>query len=88
MSAPLSSRGRAARASAGIRKAREEQVFVAPAPALPAPGAPAPEFSQPQACYVCKVPYVRVHHFYDGMCPDCADQVTWMRPTSLPNVSE
>jgi NAD(P)-dependent dehydrogenase (short-subunit alcohol dehydrogenase family) len=64
---------RSARASTGIRKVRQEQVFVAPAPALPAPDAAAPRFSKSQNCYVCKQPYVRLHHFYDGMCPDCAE---------------
>jgi NAD(P)-dependent dehydrogenase (short-subunit alcohol dehydrogenase family) len=24
-------------------------------------------------CYVCKVHYSTVHHFYDQMCPDCAE---------------
>ena len=23
-------------------------------------------------CYVCKVKYTQVHHFYDQLCPDCA----------------
>src|SRR5262245_40503441 len=64
---------RAARASTGIRQVRQEQVFVAPAPALPAPDAPAPQFSKSQNCYVCKQPYTRLHHFYDGMCPSCAE---------------
>jgi NAD(P)-dependent dehydrogenase (short-subunit alcohol dehydrogenase family) len=26
-----------------------------------------------RACYVCKQPYTRVHHFYDQLCPACAD---------------
>jgi len=64
---------RAARASSGIRAARRAEVFAAPAYALPAPDEPARELSQPQACYVCKTGYTRLHHFYDGMCPDCAD---------------
>ncbi|MBI3564216.1 MAG: SDR family NAD(P)-dependent oxidoreductase [Elusimicrobia bacterium] len=64
---------RALRAATGIRAARAAEVFVAPAPALPAPDAPVREFSKPQACYVCKADYTRLHHFYDDMCPDCAE---------------
>ncbi|MDE2491945.1 MAG: SDR family NAD(P)-dependent oxidoreductase [Elusimicrobia bacterium] len=64
---------RAARAATGIRTARAADVFAAPARALPAPDAPERVLSKPQACYVCKASYVRLHHFYDGMCPDCAE---------------
>ncbi len=35
-----------------------------------------PEFREaiePQHCYVCKQKYVRIHHFYDQLCPSCAD---------------
>jgi NAD(P)-dependent dehydrogenase (short-subunit alcohol dehydrogenase family) len=24
-------------------------------------------------CYVCKAPYSEIHHFYDQLCPECAD---------------
>ncbi|MFI5363666.1 MAG: SDR family NAD(P)-dependent oxidoreductase [Elusimicrobiota bacterium] len=64
---------RAARASTGIRAARAAAVFSAPAPALPAPDAPARELSKAKGCYVCKGPFTRLHHFYDDMCPDCAE---------------
>jgi NAD(P)-dependent dehydrogenase (short-subunit alcohol dehydrogenase family) len=64
---------RAARASTGIREARSAAVFAAPALALPAPGAPVRELSKPQGCYICKQPFTRLHHFYDNMCPDCAE---------------
>ena len=26
-----------------------------------------------QICYVCKSPYSTIHHFYDQLCPPCAD---------------
>jgi NAD(P)-dependent dehydrogenase (short-subunit alcohol dehydrogenase family) len=32
------------------------------------------EFSAPRKCYVCKVPYTRVHPFYDQLCPPCGDE--------------
>lgn len=27
----------------------------------------------PRECYVCKIPFLQLHHFYDTMCPDCGD---------------
>jgi NAD(P)-dependent dehydrogenase (short-subunit alcohol dehydrogenase family) len=68
----LSDADRAARASTGIRTARTAAVFTAPALALPAPEGPARELIKAQSCYVCKQAYTRLHHFYDNMCPDCA----------------
>jgi NAD(P)-dependent dehydrogenase (short-subunit alcohol dehydrogenase family) len=29
--------------------------------------------NQPQSCYICKRDYVELHHFYDALCPDCAE---------------
>ena len=26
-----------------------------------------------RVCYVCKAPYAQLHHFYDQLCPACAD---------------
>ena len=71
----------ALRNAAGIRAARQ-------APALPAPAPPPPQeghesgagagdgedLGVPRKCYVCKVPYRRVHHFYDQLCPRCGDE--------------
>jgi NAD(P)-dependent dehydrogenase (short-subunit alcohol dehydrogenase family) len=31
------------------------------------------EMVEPQNCYVCKQDYSTVHHFYDQMCPTCAE---------------
>lgn len=76
---------RSRRAQTGIREARRETVFTAPERLLnPAPsatedaeGSPpstdADRLHQPQKCYICKARYDRVHHFYDSMCPDCAE---------------
>ena len=64
---------RAARAASGIRAARLAPVFTAPLPALPAPEAPVRHLSRPQGCYCCKQDFTRLHHFYDNMCPDCAE---------------
>jgi len=64
---------RAARAASGIRTARLSPVFTAPLPALPAPETPVRRLSRPQGCYCCKQDFTRLHHFYDNMCPDCAE---------------
>lgn len=34
---------------------------------------PRDQLINPQACYVCKKHYTRLHHFYDSMCPECAE---------------
>ncbi len=31
------------------------------------------EIVEPQHCYVCKLEYTIVHHFYDQLCPPCAE---------------
>ncbi|MCP4021466.1 MAG: SDR family oxidoreductase [Desulfobacteraceae bacterium] len=75
------------RAGTGIRKAREASVFTAPVQipgsAGPAgstrPVGPAPEtpgrvnrLETARNCYVCKAEFTELHHFYDTMCPECA----------------
>jgi NAD(P)-dependent dehydrogenase (short-subunit alcohol dehydrogenase family) len=47
-----------------------------PAPSHRAPSHPAPSHlraSEPQHCYVCKEKYTEIHHFYDQLCPGCAE---------------
>ncbi len=66
----------------GIRELRRRPVFTTPN--IFAPGdfvqddseENEPEIREaiePQHCYVCKQKYVRIHHFYDQLCPTCAD---------------
>jgi NAD(P)-dependent dehydrogenase (short-subunit alcohol dehydrogenase family) len=31
------------------------------------------EVLEPQNCYICKKDYSQIHHFYDQLCPSCAD---------------
>lgn len=31
------------------------------------------EVVEPQNCYICKSDYTRIHHFYDQLCPECAE---------------
>jgi NAD(P)-dependent dehydrogenase (short-subunit alcohol dehydrogenase family) len=65
----------------GIRTLRRKPVFTTPN-CFPPEGfvaqdsdeeAPPRETIEPQHCYVCKAKYSRVHHFYDQLCPQCAD---------------
>jgi NAD(P)-dependent dehydrogenase (short-subunit alcohol dehydrogenase family) len=74
----------------GIRKLRREKVFTTPNvfPPLnfqpedvaePEGGA---EAIEPQNCYVCKQDYTQIHHFYDQLCPACAD-LNWRKRSEL-----
>jgi NAD(P)-dependent dehydrogenase (short-subunit alcohol dehydrogenase family) len=65
----------------GIRQLRRRPVFTTPNP-LPAPKIPAAQTEHvpdsrnsldPQHCYICKRHYTTLHHFYDQLCPDCAE---------------
>jgi NAD(P)-dependent dehydrogenase (short-subunit alcohol dehydrogenase family) len=29
--------------------------------------------NRPESCYICKRDYTELHHFYDAMCPECAE---------------
>ena len=40
---------------------------------------------EPQHCYVCKQKYTFIHHFYDQMCPSCAD-FNFTKRTELANL--
>jgi NAD(P)-dependent dehydrogenase (short-subunit alcohol dehydrogenase family) len=63
---------RESRAATGIRVARESPVFLPP-PALPGAEALPRELKRPKSCYVCKAEFTRLHHFYDALCPECAE---------------
>jgi len=65
----------------GIRELRRRPVFTTPNP-LPAPALEPreveddPDFQdqiEPQHCYVCKRHFSTLHHFYDQLCPECAE---------------
>jgi len=71
---------KALRDVSGIREARRAQVFVAPQKLLSQPLSarpkPQPEerlLEEPRDCYVCKVEFRKLHHFYDCMCTACGD---------------
>jgi NAD(P)-dependent dehydrogenase (short-subunit alcohol dehydrogenase family) len=66
---------RNARASTGIRSARESSVFTAPKQILDARALEGKqlELINPDSCYICKQHFTKLHFFYDAMCPDCAE---------------
>jgi len=70
----------------GIRRLRRQHVFTTPNAFPPASfeaGDVAPdedgaetagaEALEPRHCYVCKVKFSALHHFYDQLCPPCAE---------------
>ena len=65
----------------GIRTLRRRPVFTTPNAFPPADFEPndvhadegARETIEPMHCYVCKRKYAVVHHFYDQLCPPCAE---------------
>ena len=74
----------------GIRKLRREKVFTTPNSFPPlhfqqTEVADNPDFHEaiePQNCYVCKQDYAQIHHFYDQLCPTCAD-LNWRKRSEL-----
>ena len=75
-------------AETGIRKLRREPVFTTPNVFPPAsPGAMddephIAELSESIHCYVCKRHFTAIHHFYDQLCPECA-QFNFVKRTEL-----
>ena len=65
----------------GIRKLRRETVFMTPNVFPPADFEQRevesdPDFREtvhPQNCYICKKDFTAIHHFYDQLCPTCAE---------------
>jgi len=59
----------------GIRALRRRPVFTTPNYFLPADRKQKidDETVDPRSCYICKRKYSEVHHFYDQLCPSCAE---------------
>jgi NAD(P)-dependent dehydrogenase (short-subunit alcohol dehydrogenase family) len=57
----------------GIRALRSKPVFTTPNYYLSPPEQRERKSEEPQHCYVCKEMYSEIHHFYDQMCPPCAE---------------
>jgi NAD(P)-dependent dehydrogenase (short-subunit alcohol dehydrogenase family) len=65
----------------GIRTLRRKPVFTTPNVFPPCPPEGLDRAAEPEShgespeilhCYVCKKDYAQVHHFYDQLCPTCA----------------
>jgi NAD(P)-dependent dehydrogenase (short-subunit alcohol dehydrogenase family) len=64
----------------GIRELRRKPVYTTPNALPPASDgqkeiadADFREVIEPQNCYICKKDYSKIHHFYDQLCPACAE---------------
>ena len=58
----------------GIRALRRQPVFTTPNYYPPEDFTEQrPEAAEPRHCYVCKAKFSSIHHFYDQMCPACAE---------------
>jgi len=71
-------RERSLRRDTGIRKAREATVFEAPKQiplntVRPGRREMVKKLESPRNCYICKAEFTELHHFYDALCPECAD---------------
>ncbi len=66
-------RDEAVKQETGIRQLRARPVFTTPNVFPPVLDDRFEELHEPQHCYVCKKEFVEVHHFYDQMCPPCAE---------------
>ena len=64
----------------GIREMRRKPVYTTPNALPPASDdqqniddSDFREVVEPQNCYICKKDYSHIHHFYDQLCPACAE---------------
>jgi NAD(P)-dependent dehydrogenase (short-subunit alcohol dehydrogenase family) len=77
----------------GIRALRRKPVFTTPNYFLPQDGpaeagpdeSASSRASELQHCYACKKKYTEIHHFYDQLCPSCAE-VNYRKRTELANL--
>jgi len=64
-----------------IRRKRAAPIFATPSRDAPReleaeaqmPAAAPTELKNARSCYVCKVSFTRLHHFYDKLCTECAE---------------
>ncbi|MEO8143580.1 MAG: SDR family oxidoreductase [Betaproteobacteria bacterium] len=72
--AELAKRDEAVLGKTGIRELRRKPVFTTPNVFPPKEIAPERNESlEERHCYVCKQKFTELHHFYDQMCPPCAE---------------
>ena len=76
--AAMTQQGEEMLSSTGIRELRRKPVFTTPNYYLPEGIAEdtaddKPHTPESRHCYVCKEHFTNVHHFYDQLCPSCAE---------------
>ena len=85
----------ARRSDTGIRALRNKPVFLTPNVFPPSDppqddlgpdGEARPTTQDLQHCYVCKRKYSHIHHFYDQLCPPCAE-LNWTKRTETADLS-
>ncbi|MEK6742439.1 MAG: SDR family oxidoreductase [Nitrospirota bacterium] len=67
---------RRARNATGIRSARMDAAFQAPAQIASGPSGPEPKverLNSPRNCYICKEEFLDLHFYYDTLCKKCGD---------------
>lgn len=69
----------------GIRTLRRKPVFTTPNVFPPPNPEQTAELPESQHCYICKQHFSVVHHFYDQMCPACAE-FNFNKRTELANL--
>src|SRR5688572_20048527 len=87
-------RDEAVRGDTGIRELRKRPVVTTPNVFPPPAFEPQDqdgdsdvrEAIEPQHCYVCKEKFVTIHHFYDQLCPECAE-FNFAKRTELADLS-
>jgi len=85
--------------STGIRKLRREKIFTTPNVFPPSQADDAEDTGgesktgttqqdqlDDRHCYTCKVRFIEVHHFYDQLCPRCAE-LNFRKRTELANLN-
>ena len=84
-----------ARAKTGIRELRRKPVFTSPNVFPPPATEQGDPLRQPEAgphlkderhCYACKKDFTEVHHFYDQLCPSCAE-LNYRKRTELADLN-
>jgi NAD(P)-dependent dehydrogenase (short-subunit alcohol dehydrogenase family) len=70
----------------GIRVLRQKPVFTTPNFFPPVEDPSAGVTEELQHCYICKRKYTVIHHFYDQMCPKCAE-FNFAKRTELADLS-
>ena len=82
------------RGATGIRALRRQSVFTTPNVFPPAgftpqdihEGEEVREATERQHCYVCKQDFTVLHHFYDQLCPPCAE-LNYFKRTELADLT-